>query len=133
MSFLLFLAELCIIGAAILGIYYMEPIKLAIAGGDLYVVLILIVLGVLQLIILVYGIKRIYNNSKIKSELYYTVGDGEGSYFGGFLLGFLFGFIGLIIAALACKTNTKKGAIIGIVITFGLILLSFLSYFVLFI
>ena len=131
-SFLLLLTELGVIGAIVAGVYFMPNIEAAIPGGELYTIMIIIVLGFLELFLFYYHLKRIADKRDPQTDLSYTVGDGEGSYFWGFIIGFLFNILGLIIVAFTKKGNLKRGALIGTIILFGLIVFTALTYSILY-
>jgi hypothetical protein len=53
----------------------------------------------------------------------YAVPKPQGTYAGGFAVGFFFALIGLLIVYLVGKSETKRGALHGIGLRFGLVLL----------
>ena len=55
-----------------------------------------------------------YNNNNYNNEQQPV---SDGTLVGGFALGFFLALIGLVIALVACKKQTKTGAIVGFVLT----------------
>lgn len=132
MLFVLFLIELAVIGAIGAGVYFMPNIEAAIPGGELYTIMIIIALGFLELFLFYYSLKRIADKRDPQTDLYYTVGEGQGSYFWGFVIGFIFNILGLLILLFTKKPNTKRGGLIGVIVLFGLIIFTALTYSILY-
>ncbi len=130
-SFLFFIMELLVAGAIGVGIYFKSTIDVSIAGGELYSVILLIVLGIIELVLIFTHIDRALKNKDAKSELSYTIGEPQGSYFWGFIIGFIFNILGLLITLIASKSNTKKGALIGLIVMIALIVFTYLGYSIL--
>ena len=131
-SFLLLLIELGVIGAIAAGVYYMPHIEAAIPGGELYTIMVIIALGFLELFLFYYHLKRIADRRDPRTDLSYTVGDGEGSFFWGFIIGFIFNILGVIILAFTKKSDTKRGSLVGLVVLFGLVVFTALTYSILY-